>query len=51
MMMIIIMEDIRDSESDDDESMIVIYSVDNATANRRKQTIFHINQHYADQFD
>jgi len=48
---IIIREDIRNSESDDNESMIVIYSVDIATANRRKQAIFHINQHYADQSD
>ena len=42
---IVIREDIRDSESDDDESMIVILQCRYCNSNRREQTIFHISLH------
>jgi len=48
---LLIREDIRDSESDDDESMIVILQYRYCNSNRREQTIFHISLHYADQSD
>jgi len=48
---IIIRDDIRDSESDDDKSMIVILQCRYCNSNSRKETIFHINLQYADQSD